>query len=236
MLRVIGYPRVSTDEQSEEGVSLQAQVAKMRAYAELYGIEIVDIVEDAGFSAKTLDRPGLKSVLARLKRKEVDGILVSKLDRLSRNVGDWNHLIETYFGEKPGKALLSVADQIDTRTASGRMVLNMMMTIYQWERETIGERTRDALKYKRSVNQKCGGPCPFGAQRGPDQVGANGRIIKTLVPCEQEVAALALMKEMRAAGSSLNEIAAELTARGVQRREGAVWEHSYISRLLKKTA
>jgi site-specific DNA recombinase len=236
MLRVIGYPRVSTDEMAEEGVSLQAQVAKMRAYAELYGIEIVDIVEDAGFSAKTLDRPGLKSILARLKRKEVDGVLVAKLDRLSRNVGDWNHLIETYFGEKPGKALLSVADQIDTRTASGRMVLNMMMTIYQWERETIGERTRDALKYKRSVNQKCGGPCPFGSQPGPDQVGANGRIIKTLIECPVEQEALSLMRSLRASGTKLNIIADELTTRGYRRREGAPWEHSYLSRLLKKMA
>jgi site-specific DNA recombinase len=235
MLRVIAYPRVSTDEMAEEGVSLQAQVAKMRAYAELYGIKIVDVVEDAGFSAKTLDRPGLKSILARLKRKEVDGVLVAKLDRLSRNVGDWNHLIESYFGEKPGKALLSVADQIDTRTASGRMVLNMMMTIYQWERETIGERTRDALRYKKSVGQKCGGAVPYGFERGADKPGAKGPI-KTLVECPAEQEALALMKTLRAGGMKLDAIAAELTARGIQRREGAVWEHTYISRLLKKTA
>jgi site-specific DNA recombinase len=236
MLKVIAYPRVSTDEMAEEGVSLQAQVAKMRAYAELYGIEIVDVVEDAGFSAKTLDRPGLKSILARLKRKEVDGVLVAKLDRLSRNVGDWNHLIESYFGEKPGKALLSVADQIDTRTASGRMVLNLMMSIYQWERETIGERTRDALRYKKSVGQKCGGALPLGFERGPDQVGANGKIIKTLIECPREQEALELIKSLRAGGAKLGAIAIELTARGYQRREGAAWEHTYLSRLLKKMA
>jgi site-specific DNA recombinase len=235
-LKVIAYPRVSTDEQSEEGVSLQAQVAKMRAYADLYGIEIVDIVEDAGFSAKTLDRPGLQSILARLKRKEIDGILVAKLDRLSRNVGDWNHLIETYFAEKPGKTLLSVADQIDTRTATGRMVLNMMMTIYQWERETIAERTRDALRYKKSVGQKTGGPVPYGFERGPDKLGPKGVPIKTLVPCQSEQESLALMRAFRSEGMTLVEIGAELAARGIQRREGGAWDYQYISLLLKKSA
>jgi site-specific DNA recombinase len=235
-LRVIAYPRVSTDEQSEEGVSLQAQVAKMRAYAELYGIEIVDVVEDAGFSGKTLDRPGLQSILARLKRKEIDGILVAKLDRLSRNVADWNYLITHYFGEKPGKQLLSVADQIDTRTATGRMVLNMMMTIYQWERETIAERTRDALRYKKSVGQKTGGAIPYGSMLGPDKPGPKGAPIKTLVPCPAEQEVLALMKTLRAGGMTLVGIASELTARGIERREGGTWDHGYISRLLKKTA
>ena len=235
-LKVIAYPRVSSDEQAEEGVSLQAQVAKMRAYAELYGIEIVDVVEDAGFSAKTLDRPGLQSILARLKRKEIDGILVAKLDRLSRNVADWNYLITNYFGEKPGKQLLSVADQIDTRTATGRMVLNMMMTIYQWERETIAERTRDALRYKKSVGQKTGGAVPYGFERGPDKLGPKGTPIKTLVECPAEQEVLALMKAFRASGMTLVEIGTELTARGIKRREGGAWDYQYISLLLKKTA
>jgi site-specific DNA recombinase len=235
-LKVIAYPRVSTDEQSEEGVSLQAQVAKMRAYAELYGLEIVDVVEDAGFSAKTLDRPGLQSILARLKRKEIDGILVAKLDRLSRNVADWNHLITTYFGEKPGKTLLSVADQIDTRTATGRMVLNMMMTIYQWERETIAERTRDALRYKKSVGQKTGGAIPYGFERGPDIPGPKDAPIKTLIPCPAEQEVIALMQELRVKGFTLVSIAEELTTRGIQRRGGSAWEFSFIAKTLKKSA
>jgi site-specific DNA recombinase len=235
MLKVIGYPRVSTEEQSEEGVSLAAQIARMKAYAKLYNLEIVDIVEDAGFSAKSLDRPGLQSILARLKRKEVDGILVAKLDRLSRNVGDWNELITNYFGEKPGKVLLSVADQIDTRTASGRMVLNMMMTIYQWEREIIAERTRESLRYKRSVGQKCGGPVPFGFMRGEDIPGKKGPV-KTLVECPEEQRILTLMKELRASGMTLAAIASELTTRGIARREGGRWNAQYVHVVLKRAA
>jgi site-specific DNA recombinase len=235
MLKVIAYPRVSTDEQSEEGVSLQAQTARMRAYAELYGLEIVDVVEDAGFSAKTLDRPGLQAALARLKRGEVAGILVAKLDRLSRSVADWNYLISEYFGEKPGKQLFSVGEQIDTRTAAGRLVLNVLMSVAQWERETIGERTTEALRYKKSRGEKTGGAIPYGFQLGPDKPGGKGPI-KTLVPCEAEQQALALMGKLRADGLTLKAIGDELTARGISRREGGSWEPQYIHRLLKRAA
>jgi site-specific DNA recombinase len=232
MLKVIAYPRVSTDEQSEEGVSLQAQVARMRAYAELYGLEIVDVVEDAGYSAKTLDRPGLQAALARLKKGEVAGILIAKLDRLSRSVADWNHLISEYFGEKAGKQLFSVGDQIDTRTAAGRLVLNVLMSVAQWEREVISERTKEAFKYKKSRGEKIGGAVPYGFQLGAPTPAAK----KTLMPCEPEQQALALMRQLRTDGLTLQAVCDELSARGISRREGGRWEPQYIHRLLKRAA
>jgi site-specific DNA recombinase len=84
-------------------------------------------------------------------------------------VGDWQALILRYFGDQAGKRLMSVADSIDTRTAAGRMVLNVMMTMAQWERETIVERTRGAMAFKRSRGERVGA-VPFGFD-----VAADGR-------------------------------------------------------------
>jgi DNA invertase Pin-like site-specific DNA recombinase len=86
--KTIAYLRVSTDKQADRGVSLDAQRAKLRAYAELYEPELVDVIVDAGYSAKSLDRPGLQRALAMLKVGDVEGLLVVKLDRLTRSVVD----------------------------------------------------------------------------------------------------------------------------------------------------
>src|SRR4051812_9767736 len=99
-MRCIAYSRVSTQDQSDNGVSLEAQKEKLAAYAALYDLEIVETIEDAGESAKSLNRPGLLQALAMLRRGQADGIIVVKLDRLTRNVGDLQTLITDYFGEK----------------------------------------------------------------------------------------------------------------------------------------
>jgi len=147
-MRVIGYIRVSTEEQSTKGVSIDAQRAKLEAYAALYDLELVDVISDAGFSAKTLNRPGLQTVLAKLDNGDADALLVYKLDRLTRSVSDMGTLINNYFGSKFN--LLSVSDQIDTRSAAGRLVLNVLTSVAQWEREVISERTHTALAHKKA--------------------------------------------------------------------------------------
>jgi site-specific DNA recombinase len=227
MLKVIGYTRVSTEEQAKEGVSLDAQRAKLVAYAALYGVEIVEVIEDAGVSAKSLKRPGLQRVLGMLKRKEADGLLIAKLDRLSRSVKDWNTLIDSHFGEKAGKQLLSVHDQIDTRTAAGRMVLNILMTIFQWEREAIGERTQDGMDYMRQQGQRIG-TVPFGWRLADDGV--------TLIEDAAEQAILAEIIQLRQAGHSLRKIAEVLNARSVPAKNGKSWAHTSIRSILARNA
>lgn len=96
-MKVIGYVRVSTEEQATQGVSLAAQEAKLRQYRELFGHDLVEVVNDGGQSAKTLNRPGLQSALAALKNGQADGLLVLKLDRLTRSVRDLGELLESYF-------------------------------------------------------------------------------------------------------------------------------------------
>jgi DNA invertase Pin-like site-specific DNA recombinase len=223
-MKVIGYTRVSTDEQAVTGVSLAAQVEKVNAYAALYGLEIVEMIEDAGQSAKSLKRPGLQRALELLKVGHAGGLLIAKLDRLSRSVKDWNTLIDRYFGERGGRELFSVADSIDTRSAAGRLVLNVLMSVGQWEREAIGERTRDALRHKRSKGQRISGRIPFGFRLADD--GAS------LVEEPTEQAILREIDGLRAAGFSLRKIAAALNRGGVPTKEGRPWQHTTIRGIL----
>ena len=169
--KVIGYVRVSTDKQAEKGVSLEAQQEKLKSYAALYGLELVDIIVEEGASAKTLEREGLRRVLKLMEDGKVAGVLVAKLDRLTRSVGDLGYLLEKYFHRY---ALLSVAEQIDTRSAGGRLVLNVLVSVAQWEREAIGERTRDAMRHKKSRGEYTGGHVPYGfTLAGEGKLGVN---------------------------------------------------------------
>jgi DNA invertase Pin-like site-specific DNA recombinase len=227
-MRVAGYSRVSSEDQARDGVSLEAQREKIRLLAELHGLELAEMVTDAAVSARTLDRPGLSRVLALLDAGEVGGVVVFKLDRLTRSLGDWSYLIDHYFGERGGGSLMSVSESIDTRTAGGRMVLNIMMTVAQWERETIVERTRGAMAFKRGRGERISGRVPYGSRLADD-----GR---TLTPAPDEAAAAAEAAALQAAGWSLRRIAAELDRRGVPTKMGAPWTFSGVRSLLRRTA
>jgi site-specific DNA recombinase len=139
--RAVAYVRVSTEKQADHGVSLAAQRSKVEAYATLYDLELVETVVDAGVSAKDIQRPGLQKALRALEGGLADAVVVVKLDRLTRSVRDLGNLVEQYFAT--GRfSLLSVGEQIDTRSAAGRLVLNVLASVAQWEREATGERTR----------------------------------------------------------------------------------------------
>lgn len=227
-MKVILYSRVSTADQADNGISLEAQTAKMQAYCSLYELEVVETITDAGESAKTLNRPGLQRALAALKGGHVDGLVVVKLDRLSRSVADWNELIDRYFSEKAGKQLFSVNDAIDTRTAAGRLVLNILMSVGQWEREAIAERTREALRHKVNKGERCS-ETKFGFDLACDG--------KTWLPNVDEQAAIALMQALRQTGFPLRKIARELTVRGIRTKTGnSTWTHSAVAAILKRAA
>ena len=219
--RTIAYLRVSTDKQADSGVSLDAQQEKARAYAALYDLELVEVIIDAGESAKTLDRPGLQKARAMLKSAKAAALLVAKLDRLTRSVVDLGKLIETYFA--PDKAaLLSVSEQIDTRSAAGRLVLNILASVSQWERETIAERTRDAMRHKQANGEYIGGPPPYGFRP------VNGELVADAA--EQGVIKQA--RELRDSGLSLAAVAKELDRRGIQARNGKAFAAMQISRMV----
>lgn len=218
--RTIIYTRVSTDKQAAEGVSLEAQRAKALAYAGLYDLEVVSSIEDAGHSAKTLTRPGLQRALAMLDRGEADALLVVKLDRLTRSVRDLDSLISRYFGREQGPALMSVSEQIDTRSAAGRLVLNVLAAVSQWEREAIGERTSTAMAHKRQEGGFVGGRLRYGWRA------QNGRV----VPHRTEQLTVARARELRAQGRTLTAVAYELEAEGLLSRSGKRFTPTQIRR------
>lgn len=226
-MRVTGYIRVSTEEQAVEGVSLAAQREKIRLYCQLHSLTLVDMLEDPGVSAKSLKRPGLTQALEMLESGDAAGMVIAKLDRLSRDVGDWSTLVDTYFGERAGKYLMSAADSIDTRTAAGRLVLNVLMSVAQWEREAIGERTKAALSYKKSKGERVG-TIPFGFD-----VASDG---KTLVANPDEQAVLASMRTMQEDGMSIREIARELNRQCRPAKNGGKWSKSVVHEILRRVA
>jgi len=220
--RVVGYVRVSTDKQADEGVSLDAQQAQLAAYAGLYGLEIVEVVVDAGESAKTLQRPGLARALAMLASGAADGLLVVKLDRLTRSVRDLGELVSGVFA--PGKAaLLSVGEQIDTRSAAGRLVLNVLASVSQWEREAIGERTSRAMQHMRSRNEYTGGRVPYGWTL------IDGRLAEVA----DEQATVARARELHADGRSLGAVARVLASEGRFARNGRIFAPQQIANMLR---
>lgn len=221
--RTIAYLRVSTDKQADEGVSLDVQRAKVRAYADLYDLDLVEVIVDAGESAKTLDRPGLVRALGMLKSGKADALLVVKLDRLTRSVAHLGELVERYFAV--GKsALMSVGEQIDTRSAGGRLVLNVLASVSQWEREIIGERTSAAMQHKAAAGEYTGGAAPYGFAVAADGV--------HLEPVAAEQETLASARRLRAAGLSLRAIARELDAAGIRSRAERPFAVPQIARMV----
>lgn len=227
-MRVVGYTRVSTEEQAAGGSSLAAQAAKIRLYCELHEHDLVRVVEDPGASGKSLDRPGLALALAEVRSRQPDaaqGIVISKLDRLTRSLRDWSDLIAEFFGEaaKNRRSLFSVSDSIDTTTASGRLVLNLLVTVAQWEREVIAERTRDTLRSMIADGRR------VGKVRYGHALAADGRRLDDLAG---ELAAIARMRAWRADGASYREVCRRLELAGIPTKEGGAWRPATVRRIL----
>lgn len=225
-MKVIGYIRVSTDEQARGGVSLAAQEAKVRGYCDLYDLDLLTVIIDPGASAKNLKREGLQSVLTLLRSGKASGLIVAKLDRLTRSVSDMDYLISNFFGDraKHNASLFSVADQVDTRTAAGRLVLHILMSVAQWEREAIGERTRDALAHKKANRQRISRRVPYGWSLDADGV--------NLSPCQAEQETAEIARDLKLRGRSLRAIGRELQSIGTYQRNGKPWHPSSVKSLL----
>ncbi len=220
-MKAIGYVRVSTEKQADFGISLEAQTAKVRAMAVVQSCELVDVIVDAGESAKNLKRPGMERLLALVDANAIDTVIIAKLDRLTRSVADLAELLKRF--DKRGVSLVSVADSLDTRSAAGRLVLNIMVSVSQWEREAIGERTRDAMSHKRANGERVG-TIPFGFQLSADAVHLEEN------PAEQTV--LTRARELRASGQPFRRIAHELNQSGFATRRGTPWRFQYVADVL----
>ena len=171
-------------------------------------------------SAKDTNRPGLKRVMEAVARHEADCVVVVKLDRMTRSVRDLADLMDRF--NAAGVEFASIVETLDSHSAAGRLVMNIIATVGQWERETIGERTREAMRHLKE-NGRVAGNIPYGKRR------AEGKLLED-EPSEQVV--LRRIRELRDLGETHRGIAETLNAEGFKTRKGTEWKHQYIANLV----
>jgi DNA invertase Pin-like site-specific DNA recombinase len=221
-MQAIGYVRVSTEEQARDGVSLDAQRARIAAWAAANGAELLAVHVDAGLSgAKAHNRPALQAALTdACKRKAA--LVVYSLSRLARSTTDAIAISERL--NKAGADLVSLSEKIDTTSAAGKMVFRMLAVLSEFERDIISERTAAAMQHKRAQHEYTGGLVLYGWQLAGD--GA------TLTPNYLEQATIRDAHELKTAGLSLRAIGARLEAEGLLPRSGGRWHAKTVSNLL----
>ena len=209
-MRVLGYVRVSSDEQSSRGAGLEAQRRAILAECERRGWHLVEIIEDAGFSAKDLRRPGVQEALRVLEAGDASALVVAKLDRLSRSMLDFSKLMAKATSEHWALVALDVA--VDTSTLSGEAMANMLATFSQFERRLISQRTKEALAVKKASGVRLGRPPTM-----PQSV-------------------VRRIQRQRARGDTLRKIANDLNEAGVPTAQGgAQWYAATVRHVLLRT-
>ena len=222
-MEAISYIRVSTVEQSTDGVSLASQRARIEQWCLGNDYTLTATYEDAGLSGKSSDnRPGLQAALAHCQRSGAT-LVVYSLSRLSRSIADTCSIMERL--NKAG-GLASLSERIDGSTATGRMVLNLLISLSQFEREQIGERTSLALNHLRNQGRRVSGRIPFGFDCAND---------RDLTPNKTEHATIDQMKAWSKAGRTLGEIVDELNGAGIPTKCGKKWKRGTVHQILKRT-
>lgn len=229
MFKVAGYVRVSTEEQANAGVSLDAQESAIRAYCALRGLELAELVIDAGVSAgKPLaSREGGRQLVDLVRKRSVQAVVAFKLDRLFRNAQDC--LATTAQWDKLNVALhlLDLGGQsIDTSSTMGRFFLTIMAAAAEMERSLVRDRTKAAMQHKAAKGQRIG-RVPYGKKLAADGI--------HLEQEPNELLAIQRIADMHKDGVSIRRIAARLNAESVKPR-GSRWHKSTVQRILKQLA
>ena len=221
MNKAIGYIRVSTQQQADEGVSLDAQRAKIEAWCFANDYELTNVYCDRGISGTKSDRPEL---LAALKQTTKDTALVCySLSRLTRSTKDMLQLSEEL--NNKGANLVSLTEKIDTTTAAGKMLFRMLAVLNEFERDQIAERTTTALTHKKANNEAYN-HTPFGFQRD------GNKFVKDV----GESKVIALIQRKRKQGCSIRAIADDLNRKGIKPKKAAQWNPSSVYYVLKRAA
>lgn len=204
-MRVIGYMRVSTEEQGDSRAGLEAQEVAIRAEAAHRGWELVDLRHDVGSGKSLRRRDNLGLTLRDLASGHAEMLVVAKLDRLSRSMLDFAGMMETAADE--GWALSALDLGVDTTTTNGKLIANIMIALAQWERELIGDRTRTALA----------------------AVKARGTHVGRKSGVSDET--MRLIRTLRSSGLSWQRIADVLTAEKIKTGQGGQWHAATVRRL-----
>jgi DNA invertase Pin-like site-specific DNA recombinase len=203
-MRAIGYCRVSTGKQEDSGAGLEAQEAHLRREATHRGWDLI-LVTDVASGKAMGNRAELGKALRQLRDHDMDVLVVTKLDRLSRSVADFANIMA--LAAREGWAIVVLDLGVDMTTPNGKMIAQIMMALAEWERELIGLRTRDALQAVRARGTRLGRP--------------RGVTPETL----------RLIRVMRAGGNGWRGIATALTAEGVPTAQGGQWHAATVKKL-----
>lgn len=220
----IGYVRVSTEGQAQEGVSLEAQRARVAAWCVANGYTLIATHEDAGFSGCRSDnRPGLQAALTDAC-KQKSALVVYSLSRLARSTKDAILISERL--AKCGADLVSLTERIDTTSATGKLFFRLMAVLNEFERDQVSERTRGALTHLRNQGKRISGHIPYGYSLAADG--------QSLIPNEPEQAGLQIMGRLREQRLSLRKIAVRLTEQGIPPKTGSHWTAQAINMIIKR--
>ena len=225
--KVVAYTRVSTLGQAEDGESLERQASRIRAYCEAKGLSEPEIISDEGLSGFKSSREGFQKLVALCESKQVRTVIVYDLSRLSRSVRDTLEFIEDTIN-KNGIEFVSLLNDIDTSTPTGKAFLGITAIFNQLYRDEIAYKTKEALSHKRAKKEKTGGTVPFGFEL-VDGV--------KLVPQPGEYEVLKVMHHLRQQGLSLREIVQLLNTKGVATKTGKdKWHPQVVKEVLDRTA
>lgn len=205
-LRAYGYVRVSTEEQSKEGISLAVQEQRIRSYADAKEWELVKIVGDPGYSGKNTKRPGLQEILAHCQSDGLDIVIIYKLDRLSRRVRDLYEIVEDVLVPN-NIGLASITESLDTSTPTGRAFFGFTALMAQLERERIGERVSDARMFRDEQGEWTGRQ-PHGYTLAYDAEGKRVKGKLTTVPAQLQMYKRA--RELWESGAGVRAVAKRL--------------------------
>ena len=210
--QVVGYIRVSTEEQASSGAGLDAQRVAIEAEISRRGWTLLETYCDAGVSGKSIaGRPALADALSAVEDGRAGTLVVAKLDRLSRSLLDFAGLMKR--AQEGGWNLVALDLGIDLSTPAGEFLASVMASAAQWERRIIGQRTKDALAARRAAGVRLGRPS-----------GVPVEIVRRIV-------------EARAAGQSLRTIADLLTGEGVPTAQGGQrWHASTVRAVVSSQA
>ena len=217
------YSRVSTKEQVE-GYSIGEQIDKMKAYCKAKGYKLYEIYTDAGFSGGNIERPALEKLIADVKTKNIEAVIVYKLDRLSRSQKDTLNLIEDIFLANSCD-FISISENFDTTSPFGRAMIGILSVFAQLEREQIRERMALGMEGRAKEGYfHGGGYAPFGY----DYIDGN------LIVNEFEAEAVRLAFKYCLEGVSLSQISKNLNGKGYLKKD-SLWDATKVKRALKNS-
>ena len=220
--RNYGYARVSTHKQVEKGKSIENQIGKIQMYFQIHDISDYEIIVDRGFSAGSDDRPGYQRLMHLIKTKQVDKLVITEIDRISRDLADFLKLVEIMLDN--GAELCGIIEELNIDTPTGRCLVNLKSVLGQFEREKDAERVINNQIYRTSNHEWVYGRIPFGWQKikGTHYLEINENDHKVFMTVLQ------MIKD----GLNQLEVTHYLNANAIG---GRIWTKSAVQRLLTRT-